>query len=177
VDTGFSGVVGCALHVIPPGFLPECPMTTPKYSQKISYSSKPQISLSASFIFFWCGSNLIYKDECLFVCMELIQIHISELISTELCTRLPLRLEEVVGYVWTHNISTFPPFRCILSGASADLCAEDGCWRQSPPLLRYIPCWCDVTDMTCTVRNALKMRRSERNTCVWKWKPDEMVRK
>ena len=23
-----------------------------------------------------------------------------------------------------------------------------------PPLLRYIPCWCDVTDVTCTVRNA-----------------------
>ena len=44
----------------------------------------------------------------LFVCLfpsflYLIQIHISEPISTELCTRLPLRLEEVVGYVLTHN--------------------------------------------------------------------------
>ena len=47
--------------------------------------------------------NLIYKDKCLFVCMELIQIHISEPISTKLCTRLPLGLEEVVGYVWTRN--------------------------------------------------------------------------
>jgi len=52
---------------------------------------------------------LIYKDEMvycsfLFVCLYLIQIHISEPISTKLCTRLPLRLEEVVGYVWTHNI-------------------------------------------------------------------------
>ena len=73
----------------------------------------------------------------MFVYMELIQIHISEPISTELWTRLPLGLEEVVGYVWTHNISTFPPFRRILSGASTDLCAEDGCRRQSPPLLRY----------------------------------------
>jgi hypothetical protein len=36
---------------------------------------------------------------CLFVCMELIQIHISEPISTKLCTHLPLGLEEVVGYV------------------------------------------------------------------------------
>jgi hypothetical protein len=57
-------------------------------------------------------SNLIYKDEMvfcsfLFVCMELIQIHISEPISTILCTHLPLHLEEVVGYVWTHNISPF----------------------------------------------------------------------
>ena len=59
------------------------------------------------------GCNVVYKDEmvfcsflfvCLFVCLYLIQIHISELISTELRTRLPLRLEEVVGYVWTHNI-------------------------------------------------------------------------
>ena len=101
-----------------------------------------------------CCNNLIYKDECLFVCMELIQIHISEPIGSKLCTRLPLCLEEVVGYVWTHNISTFPHFRPILSGASADSCAEDGCPRQSPPLLRYIPCWCDVTDVTCTVLNA-----------------------
>jgi len=60
VDTGFSGVVGYALHFIPPGFLPECPMTTPKYFQKISYSSKPQISFSASFIFFGLGLINIY---------------------------------------------------------------------------------------------------------------------
>jgi len=40
--------------------------------------------------------------------------------------------------MWTHNISTFPPFRPILSGASADSCAVDGCRRHSPPLLRYI---------------------------------------
>jgi len=89
--------------------------------------------------------------------MELIQIHIYEPISTKLCTRLPLGLEEVVGYVWTHNISTFPPFRRILSGVSADSCAEDGCRRHSPPLLCYIrdaARWCDVTDVTCTVRNA-----------------------
>ena len=40
---------------------------------------------------------------CLFVCMYLIQIHISEPIWTKLCTRLPLGLEETVGYVWTRN--------------------------------------------------------------------------
>ena len=35
--------------------------------------------------------------------MELIQIHIYEPIWTKLCTRLPLGLEETVGYVWTRN--------------------------------------------------------------------------
>jgi len=56
---------------------------------------------------------LIYKNECLFVCMELIQIHISEPIWTKLCTRLPLGQEETVGYVWTRNswpLRHFGPF-------------------------------------------------------------------
>jgi hypothetical protein len=77
----------------------------------------------------------------LFVCMGLIQIYISEPIWTTLCTRLPLGLEEVLGYVWTHNISTFPNFRPILSWASADSYTVDGCRRHTPPLLRY---FCDV---------------------------------
>jgi hypothetical protein len=47
--------------------------------------------------------SLMYKDKCMFVCMELMHIHISEPIWTRLCTRLPLGLEEVVGYVWTRN--------------------------------------------------------------------------
>jgi hypothetical protein len=63
-------------------------------------------------------SNLIYKDECLFVCMyvcmcvcmELTQIHISEPIRTKLCTRLPLGLEESVGYVWAPNSWPLRPF-------------------------------------------------------------------
>jgi len=37
----------------------------------------------------------------LFVCME--QIYVSEPIWTKLCTRLPLGLEETVGYVWARN--------------------------------------------------------------------------
>jgi hypothetical protein len=47
------------------------------------------------------------------VCMYLIQIHISEPISTKLCTRLPLGLEETVGYVWAQNswpLRHFEPF-------------------------------------------------------------------
>jgi len=52
----------------------------------------------------------VCKFVCLFVCLYLMQIHISEQISIELCTRLPLRLEEVVGYVWTHNIWPFSTF-------------------------------------------------------------------
>jgi hypothetical protein len=42
--------------------------------------------------------------------MELIQIHISEPIWTKLRTRLPLGLEEVVGYVWTRNSWPLRPF-------------------------------------------------------------------
>ena len=38
-------------------------------------------------------------------------------------------------------------------------------------------CLCDVTDVTCTVGCAMKTRRSERNACVWKWKPDGTERK
>jgi hypothetical protein len=34
---------------------------------------------------------------CMFECIELIQIHISETISIKLCTRLPLGLEETNG--------------------------------------------------------------------------------
>ena len=95
----------------------------------------------------------------LFVCVELVQIHISDPIWTKLCTRLILGLQEVVGYVWTHNISTFPPFRPLLSGASADLCAEDGCRRQSPPLLRYIRDAARVGVTSRTWRSLWVMRR------------------
>jgi len=70
--------------------------------------------------------------------LYLIQIHISEPIGTKLCTHLPRSLEETVGYVWVHNISPFPPFRPILSGAGADSYAVDGCRRHTAPLLRYI---------------------------------------
>ena len=75
---------------------------------------------------------------CLYVSLYLIQIHISEPIGTKLCTHLPRGLEETAGYVWAHNISPFPPFRPILSGAGADSCALDGCRRHTAPLLRYI---------------------------------------
>jgi len=47
---------------------------------------------------------------CLFVCLYLIQIHISEPIRTKFCTRLPLDLEETVGYVWARNSSPLRPF-------------------------------------------------------------------
>jgi len=75
---------------------------------------------------------------CKFVCLCLIQIHISEPIGTKLCTHLPCGLEETVGYIWAHNISPFPPFRPILLGAGAHSRTVDGCWRHTAPLLRYI---------------------------------------
>jgi hypothetical protein len=40
---------------------------------------------------------------CLYVCMELTQIHISEPIWIKPCTRLPLGLEETIRYVRTRN--------------------------------------------------------------------------
>jgi hypothetical protein len=67
--------------------------------------------------------NFVYKDECLYDCLHLIQIHISEPIGTKLCTHIPRGLAETVVYVWAHNILPFPPFRPILSGAGADSCA------------------------------------------------------
>ena len=102
----------------------------------------------------------------MFVCLYLIQIHISEPIGTKLCTHLPRGLEETVGYVWAHNISSFPSFRPILSRAVVDSCAVDGCRRHTTPRLRYI------LDAACagvtsrTVGCAMKTRRSERNACV-----------
>ena len=73
------------------------------------------------------------------VCLYLIQIHISEPIGTKLCTHLPRGLEETVGYVWAHNISPFPPFRPILSGACAYSCAVDGCRRDITPATALYP--------------------------------------
>ena len=115
----------------------------------------------------------IRKNVCMFVSLYLIQIHISEPIGTKLCTCLPRRLEEAVGYVWAHNISPFPPFRPTSSGAGAHSCAVHGRRCHTAPLLRYLH------DATCagvtsrTVRCAMLMERSERNACAWKWKPDE----
>ena len=89
---------------------------------------------------------------CLYVCMELIQIHISEPIRTKLCTRLPLGLEETVGYVWTRN---FLPLRLLTPfslGATAESWAQDGLRRDRFPRYPYIrdSSWClrDVADIT-----------------------------
>jgi len=110
---------------------------------------------------------------CLYVCLYLIQIHISEPIGTKLRTRLPRGLEETVGYEWAHNISPFPPFQPILLWAGADPCTVAGCRRHTAPLLRYIHDVARAGVTSRTVGCAIKMRRSEQNACVWKWKPDE----
>ena len=89
---------------------------------------------------------------CLFVCMELIQIHISEPIGTKLCTRLPLGLEDTAGYVWTRNSRPLRPFGPFFFGATAESWAQDGCRRDCFPQYPYIrdSSWCsrNVTDMT-----------------------------
>jgi len=108
----------------------------------------------------------------MFVFLYLIQIHISEP-GTKLCTCLPRALEETVGYVWAHNISPFPPFRPISSGAGAHSCAVHGCWRHTTPLLRYIRDAACAGVTSRTVCCAMQTWRSARNACAWKWEPDE----
>jgi hypothetical protein len=125
----------------------------------------------------WRQILYIKMNICLSVCLYLIQIHISEPTGTKLCTHLPRGLEETVGYAWAHNISYFPPFRPILSGAGADSCTVDDCQRHTTPLLHYIRGAACAGVTSRTVVCAMKTRRSERNVCVWKWKPDGTGRK
>jgi hypothetical protein len=108
----------------------------------------------------------------------LLQIHISEPISTKLCTHLPLAVEETVVYVWTHNIPPSLPFRLLLSRSCARCCAEDACRRKGHPPKRYIrdsgTCSCDVTRvrsnprhlrlLTSCVLHALRRQRFVRDS-------------
>jgi hypothetical protein len=88
----------------------------------------------------YCVYYLICKDEYLFVCLYRTYTypHFLTDLNQTLHMSFPWSGESFSVCVWTHNISIFPHFRPILSGASANSCAEDGCRRQSPPLLRYI---------------------------------------
>jgi hypothetical protein len=65
--------------------------------------------------------NLIYKAGIFFVrffvCWYLLQIHISEPIWNKLCTHLPVRLEETVGYVWFENVWHFSTFLTFFDGS------------------------------------------------------------
>jgi hypothetical protein len=104
---------------------------------------------SGNAIHYTAASNLIYKAEkcsffvlvylcvCLFVCLYLIQIHISEPIWTKLCTHLPLGLEETVGYVWSENVWTFLPFWPSSPEASAESSARNGCRLESSATALY----------------------------------------
>jgi len=102
----------------------------------------------------------------LYVCLYLIQIHVSEPIGTKLYTHLLRGLEETVGYVWAHNISPSPPLRPILSGVGAESRAVDGCRRHTTPLLCYIRDVARAGVTSHAVGCAMKTRRSERNPCV-----------
>ena len=100
----------------------------------------------------------VFVRFCLFVCLfpsflYLIQIHISKPISTELSIRLPLRQEEVVRYVWTHNIWLFSTSsvrsQCRILGTTS-LPAQESL-RQ-----RYIR---DLVDDTCAKSHPWCSRR------------------
>ena len=84
--------------------------------------------------------NFIYKDECLYICLYLIQIHISEPMENKLCTHLPSGLEETVGYVWAHNIS--------LSHLCGLFCRERvQIPAQEMAARATIPCYCVISVM------------------------------
>jgi hypothetical protein len=84
--------------------------------------------------------------------MELLQIYISEPIWTKLCTRLPLGLEETLGYYVPEILNLFDVLGPFSLGATAESWALDGCRRYRFPRYRYIrdSSWCsrDVTDIT-----------------------------
>jgi len=95
---------------------------------------------------------------CKFVCLYLIQIHISELISTKLCTHLPLCLEETVGYVWSENVwpfSTFLSFfvrsECRILGTTWLLAQDTSATGLYPWFLRVLEWRHIVADNTCPV--------------------------
>jgi hypothetical protein len=78
---------------------------------------------------------------CLHVCMELIQIHISEPIWTKLCTRLPLGMEETVGHVWTWNSWPLQPFGPIFFGGHCRIMGTR--WLPAQPFsaIPLYPCF------------------------------------
>jgi hypothetical protein len=98
-----------------------------------------------------CGFLILYikMNVCLFVCMELIQIHISEPIWTRLCTRLPLGLEETVVYVWTRNSWHLRGLGSFFGGGHCGIMGTK--WLPVRPFSAVRDsswCSCDVTDMT-----------------------------
>jgi hypothetical protein len=105
---------------------------------------------------------------CLFVCLYTIQIHISEPISTELCTRLPLHLEEVVGYVWTHNIWPYSTFSTSSVRSQCRILGTTWLPAQKSLRRRYIH---DLADETCAKSHPLQryIRDIADDNCVY-WK-------
>jgi len=105
-----------------------------------------------------------------FLCLYLIQIHISKAISTELSICLPLGLQEVVEYVWTHNIPPCRPFRPLFSRAGDALCAEDGCrpetFLRHPHIRDCWACSCDVAGVNVS-RRQLRVPTGSVLYCGW----------
>jgi len=67
---------------------------------------------------------------------------------------------------------TFPTFSTYFVVSGCQFVPSD-CRRNTAPLLRYIRDAARAGVMSRTVDCAMKRRRSDRNACVRKWKPDE----
>jgi len=104
--------------------------------------------------------HLSYIQRWMFVCLYLIQIHISEPIGTKLRTHLPSGLAETVEYVWAHNISPFPTFPTYFVGSGCRSMRSR--WLLAPhyPANALYPwcgvCWCDITHGGLCNENAKK---------------------
>jgi hypothetical protein len=76
------------------------------------------------------------------VCLYLIQIHISEPIWTKLCTRLPLGLEETVGYVWARKSWPLRPFGPFFFRGTRWLLARPFSATPLYPWFQLLFAWC-----------------------------------
>ena len=112
---------------------------------------------------------------CKFVCLYLIQIHISEPISTKLCTHLPLGPEETVGYVWSENVWPFSTFLNFFVGSECRILgttwlpAKDTSATALYPLFLRVLVWRHfLADDTCPESSATALYPWFLQVLVWR---------
>jgi len=112
---------------------------------------------------------------CKFVCFYLIQIHISEPISTKLCTHLLLGLEETVEYVWSENVWPFSTFLTFFVGSECRILgttwlpAQDTSATALYPWFLRVLVWRHVlADDTCPESSATALYPWFLQVLVWR---------